>query len=334
MTCAKRQFHFSIRTCTFACSPTCTSVVFAALEDKPGSYLFRTYENKAVPGSEPQNAGPPEDCQIWEAARATSAAPRYLKPMPIERKRPIDATLGPLGDQTPVYIDGAVACNDPTPDLIKEIRTHRRWHPGQPGQDLGVKLVLTLGTGQKPTTKVKAGGLAAIYLKRFANTLETHLLKPGRAEKKMPKYVEEHKFAYFKWDGGLQVEAISLDDCKAKTFEKMAEWTQDYMSRPEISGSSGKESDGQLWKVATSLVEERRNRLLKSKREWERFASCVTYRCPLARCPNHPNIFNSMQGVEEHIKAHHSTWAEFDSHIVEVPPCLRGPWCHETPEPT
>jgi hypothetical protein len=246
--------------------------------------------------------------------------------MAIERRRP-----GPLGDQTQVFIDGAVACNDPTPDLIKEIRTHRRWRIGS-GRSLGVKLVLTLGTGQKPTTKVKDGGSDATYFRRVSDAIKTHVLRPGRAERKMPKYADENGFAYFKWDGGLEVEAISLDDCRAKTFKKMTKSTNEYMDRPEIKGERDK--DGELWKVATKLVEERRNRLLRSEREWKRFAWCDTYRCPLDGCPNPPHLFNSMQGAENHIRAHHHDWPAFEDHIVVVPPCLRGPWCHETPMAT
>lgn len=229
----------------------------------------------------------------------------------------------------PVYIDGAMACNDPTPQLIKELKTHRRWHTGQ---ELGVKLVLTLGTGHKPTKKVKARGFAASHFGRYSNTLKTHLLKHGKAEEKMLKYKKMHGFAYFKWDGGLQIEAVSLDDCKAKTFSKMSEWTDAYMNQPAIVGKAGRENDGELWEVATSLVEERRNRLLRSQRKWARFASCNTYRCPLSTCLKKPNIFYSRQEVENHIMHQHNSSPEMLAGIEVVSPCLRGPWCHEVPE--
>lgn len=306
----------------FICSSRCASVVFAALEDRAGPYLFRTYNNEGEIGSEPENAGPAQSCEIWQAARATSAAPGYLKPISIGKKEPD----GSLGVERPMYIDGAVACNDPTHELIKEIKTHRGWHPGK---ELGVGLVLTLGTGYKPTTKVKARGFAASHFRRLSNTLKTHLLRPGIAEKKMKKDARIHSFHYSKWDGGLEMEAVSLDDSRAKTFSRMSEWTKDYMNQPEIIGRS--ENEGDLWKVATSLVEERRKRLLKTSKEWERFAFCNTYRCPLATCPVKPSIFNSWHEAKDHTLEHHCDWEGFEIHIQAVPPCLRGPWCHDGP---
>lgn len=296
--------------------------MFAVLEDREGPYLFRTYKNEEVVGSVPENDGPPQDCEIWEAARATSAAPRYLKPISIGKK---DQNGFP-GVKRPVFVDGAMACNDPTPQLIKEIQTHRRWHRGE---ELGVGLVLTLGTGYKPTTKAKARGIVANHLRRLASTFKTHLLRPGKAERRMRRYAKDYDFSYSKWHGGPQIEAVSLDDCRAKTFKKMAEWTEDYMNQPEIIWRS--ENEGDLWKVATTLVEERRKRLLKTGKEWERFASCNTYRCPLTTCTEKPNIFDSRKSAEDHIAHHHHDWKGFQTYIEVVSPCLRGPWCHDAP---
>lgn len=305
-------------------------MVFSALPHTPGPYLFRTYKNEPEPGDgfEPEYGGPPEDCQIWEAARATSAAPGYLKSIKIKKRVLVDNIQVV---QNPAYIDGAMACNDPTYDLMKEIKVHRRWRPGQPWEDLGIKLVLTLGTGLKPTTKVKARGLAATYAGELSSTVKAHILRPGRTEKKMRKHANRHGFDYFKWDGGLQIEAVSLDDCKPKTFKRMSEWTHDYMSRPEIVGKPGMEKGGELWKVAISLVEERRKRLLKTEREWARYASCNTYKCPLGPCAERPNLFNSEQEVEGHVVDHHPSINGLRGLCSVVPPCLRGPWCHETP---
>ena len=49
------------------------------------------------------------DIKIWEAARATTAAPRYFKPLSITRNF-----------ATVVYLDAAIGCNNPTEELIDE----------------------------------------------------------------------------------------------------------------------------------------------------------------------------------------------------------------------
>ncbi|KAI1093674.1 acyl transferase/acyl hydrolase/lysophospholipase [Rostrohypoxylon terebratum] len=49
------------------------------------------------------------DIRIWEAARATTAAPSYFPPMSIVR-----------GNETRTFIDGAMGCNNPSFELVHE----------------------------------------------------------------------------------------------------------------------------------------------------------------------------------------------------------------------
>ena len=61
--------------------------------------LFRTYSSQY---EEPIV----EDCTIWQAARATTAAPTFFKPVTI-------------GNQT--FIDGGMAHNNPTSLALREV---------------------------------------------------------------------------------------------------------------------------------------------------------------------------------------------------------------------
>lgn len=91
---------------------------------------FRSYHvhSNAVP-----------DCKIWEAARATSAAPYFFKPMVIKQN----------GINMP-YVDGGLRCNNPTLRLIKEMRTL-----GLSGQPV---CILSIGTGQGRTINIPKVG--------------------------------------------------------------------------------------------------------------------------------------------------------------------------------
>ncbi|KAI9833509.1 MAG: hypothetical protein M1819_003668 [Sarea resinae] len=63
--------------------------------------LFRTYEVRANMS---------DDCKIWEAARATTAAPTFFKRV----------VIGEPGQVKTEYVDAALGCNNPTEHVIRE----------------------------------------------------------------------------------------------------------------------------------------------------------------------------------------------------------------------
>lgn len=69
-------------------------------------------------------------CAIWQAARATTAAPTFFKPMPIDNPRP-----------TIIYVDSGLGNNNPSQLALAE--SWRIW-------DVGTKVCLvSIGTGQQ-----------------------------------------------------------------------------------------------------------------------------------------------------------------------------------------
>ncbi|KAJ7113901.1 acyl transferase/acyl hydrolase/lysophospholipase [Mycena epipterygia] len=86
--------------------------------------IFRTYDSPDEPAAE---------CTIWEAARATSAAPTFFKRIEI-------------GPHAQTYIDGGLGRNNPTGTLIEEADAV---FPGQ-----RVACVVSIGTGQVKTTAI------------------------------------------------------------------------------------------------------------------------------------------------------------------------------------
>ena len=64
--------------------------------------IFRTYRGDKIR---------PSECALWQAARATSAAPTFFKPMSVDRPRP-----------SITYVDGGMGYNNPSEVALNEAR--------------------------------------------------------------------------------------------------------------------------------------------------------------------------------------------------------------------
>ncbi|KAI4194978.1 MAG: hypothetical protein LQ350_007464 [Teloschistes chrysophthalmus] len=112
----------------------------ALLQDPAGCNTFVcAYESKALGGSPMllrtyPTGSAPVSCTIWEAARATSAAPTFFPPIRF------GSQMG--GD----FIDGGVGCNNPTKVLVKEAKFYylmKNYTGTQP------TCLVSIGTGHK-----------------------------------------------------------------------------------------------------------------------------------------------------------------------------------------
>ena len=112
--------------------------------------LFRSYGTKDEPAS---------DCTVWEAARATSAAPGFFKPMEIGSN---------VTRQN--YIDGGFGHNNPTTLAVEETK---HLCPPRP-----VVLVTSIGSGYPETIQISKSPSPSAILqaaKRITNDCErTH----------------------------------------------------------------------------------------------------------------------------------------------------------------
>ncbi|KAG8735777.1 hypothetical protein FRC10_010160 [Ceratobasidium sp. 414] len=98
---------------------------------------------------------PSPNCAIWEAARATSAAPSFFKPAVIKQNG-LDMR----------YVDGGLRCNNPTKQVLAEAAECF---------DLNrqVACILSLGTGQKNTIHLpKAGFFPKLQLLKVVTLLQ------------------------------------------------------------------------------------------------------------------------------------------------------------------
>jgi predicted acylesterase/phospholipase RssA len=153
--------------------------------------LFRSYGTAAEKAS---------TCPIWQAARATSAAPWYFRPQKID------------GDK---FVDGGLGSNNPCALLVNEAES--QW----PGRPIGT--ILSIGTGSKlgrGTNPLFAGlGIAT-------GTESIHRVMEGRFR---------GKGIYYRFQvGGLGGE-VSLNQWRKMPLIRQR--TSEYLSRPEVQGN-------------------------------------------------------------------------------------------------
>ena len=169
---------------------------------------FRTYPVRALASA---------NCQIWEAARATSAAPTVFKRIEID-----DGSGG-----TEEFVDGGLRCNNPTKQVLEEAKAI--FGHGQP-----VGCVVSIGTGHPGTI-----GLARPD--RFQKWLPTKMVEVLKkiatdceemANELSGRFQDHEKF-YFRFNVEHGAEGISLEEWEK--MGQMREHTNAYMTKPAVS---------------------------------------------------------------------------------------------------
>lgn len=246
------------------------------------AFIFRSYPftgplfpDQPLAKNGPLNPEGNGKAYIWQAARATSAAPHYFKDIDINGNR---------------FMDGAVQINNPSYRAWCEACAmhHGREEPNQTPdfRKPAIGVFVSIGTGKSaPLTMfndknllrhVARIGKAAI--KRLSNPEETHDFMSGMfAEQNVP---------YFRFNVDTGLENIKMDDCSEKTLHTISKATKEYLTRSETKK--------QLRSCAEFLVAHRRGRnptdeerrirdihlnLLESNETSEDETSTTTKRC-------------------------------------------------------
>ncbi|KAJ7488806.1 hypothetical protein FB451DRAFT_1222817 [Mycena latifolia] len=161
--------------------------------------LFRSYDSPEEPAI---------DCLIWEAARATSATPKFFKPMEIGR-----------AGMKQLYVDGGVGNNNPTSlllDEVKNIYPQRR-----------IVLVASIGTGHPDTIRIpKSPSVSSLAkaMKEIATGCQKTHEDMARRFRSMPR-------TYFRFNvhQGLQ----SLNPQKGWKLADVSAHTESYLKMEE-----------------------------------------------------------------------------------------------------
>ena len=194
-------------------------------------HIFRSYECQ----------GKKTECQIWEAARATTAAPLAFKPAKVK-----------IGIEDESFVDGAVKWNNPSEEVVAEAEAlfgpHRR---------LGC--FISLGTGIRPPAlkkkTEKRGRLGTNYsIRELITMTANYLTDPEPIHRKLENRLGDHPDSYFRFS----VPYVPGDD-KVKIFEyqKMGALrlsTEKYLAERDVSEKFDEIVDILCRKRATDLT--------------------------------------------------------------------------------
>jgi hypothetical protein len=170
--------------------------------------LFRTYHVRELASI---------NCKIWEAARATTAAPTFFKRI----------AIGEAGHVKEYFVDAALGCNNPANYVLDEARTVF-------GPEKAVGCLVSIGTGHRGT--IGLGGAGTVQ-----NLLPTKLIKvlkdittdcESTAHRLSLRFRDIPSF-YFRFSVVHGSQGISLDE-----WERMGELTQHtqaYMTDTAVS---------------------------------------------------------------------------------------------------
>ncbi|AEO54031.1 hypothetical protein MYCTH_2296089 [Thermothelomyces thermophilus ATCC 42464] len=160
--------------------------------------------------------------KIWEAARATTAASVYFKPMTLK--------VGPR--QTEDYIDAAIGCNNPADYVLREAV----WQFGS-ARRLGC--LVSIGTG---TRVVKIGRAASglknivqtpTFVKELLGTLKNAATDSEETHRQLQAKLGSYPDAYFRFNVPDAAAEVRLDEYLK--MGKLKSSTAVYLSDPNVS---------------------------------------------------------------------------------------------------
>lgn len=167
--------------------------------DTSTGFLLRNYVSSWEPST---------GCTVWQAARATSAAPTFFPPIR-------------FGTPAQNWVDGGLRHNNPVRALYDEAR--RIW-PTQSGRKIGC--IISIGAGDPPLHAVGKRGkdLLQALVKISTDTKQT--AREFRNE--MEHLPPADGFKYFRLNAGPAVAAIGLEEWKV--FDRLTGATNDYLN--------------------------------------------------------------------------------------------------------
>lgn len=160
-----------------------------------------------------QSIEPQDEYKLWEAARATSAAPLYFNQMKVS-------------DSSLTFSDGGMLRNNPIDTVYHEAR--QIW----PTRDIGI--VVSIGTGIVETSGLK---------NRFRSMLDVTIKALVDAQNQAQDFerstdgqnlISIDRYFRFNVDQGLQ--QIRMDDASDKTLAELRGHTERYLRSVSVRG--------------------------------------------------------------------------------------------------
>ena len=256
------------------------------MEAKPaGAYtpkLFRSYNHVSLkepnldqppaPSRSPRNPGPADNVPIWQAARATSAAPSYFEPIKINDHK---------------YVHGGFAINNPSREIIGEVLSIHN------NADDCINCLVSIGTGRprKPKDDFFKPGK-----RNFIGTFNAALKKAAYDNESTEEDTESFTLAkdipYLR----LNVEATSWKLNDQNPLVQKQEILAEFEKKSVIAN---------IKFFAAQLVKQRRERA-KDTQRWRRFTLGSFFQCPFES-----RRFNLPREFALHLQHEHASfWME------------------------
>ncbi|KAH0537476.1 hypothetical protein FGG08_005739 [Glutinoglossum americanum] len=251
-------------------------------------YLFRSYDHyPAVPKNPSErNPGRAHHGEIWQVARATSAAPTYFTPITINNRK---------------FGDGGFGTNNPAWEVIWEVTqmTGKR-------SDLGnIALMVSIGTGMSPVSKFGQGLLGEYYAYfRAAKKLAVDSEKVHDIMTTVTGGTDGRP-SYYRFNVKDGLGEMKLDEWKSPsrwlrrkenlTLKRIREKTNNYLELEDVQRD--------LKKLAKILVENRRKRCKTAI--WDIVCLGMQYRCCVEGCPKIHKMRRSARDLRIHLRKAH-----------------------------
>ncbi|MCJ1359612.1 MAG: hypothetical protein MMC33_009614 [Icmadophila ericetorum] len=249
-----------------------------------------------------RNYGKAQNYEIWEVARAATAAPFYFRPLVIEN-----------GSEKIEFIDGGFSeTNNPTKQGLLDIREEH-------GKDT-INIVVSVGTARCN----KAPGRGRFFrLVEFAEDAVEKVTNPEAVHEEVADWAGDkvNGFTYYRFNepGALN---INLDEWEPKRglFQKRpGSKSIKTMDDAFAKWSSKRETHRDFEACARALVNCRRERASTCKASWETFATGATFTCRIKGCKRRAST-NRDEFREHLVQVHGFEDAEIESELEE-PQC-------------
>ncbi|MCJ1378657.1 hypothetical protein MMC17_001756 [Xylographa soralifera] len=158
------------------------------------------------------------NCQIWEAARATTAAPTFF-----ERIHIVD---GQLQEE---FIDGVLRCNNPTQEILEEARQVF-------GRERAIGCVVSIGTGHTGVMSLaKPSALQNIFSTKLIEVLAKIATDCESTATNMATRFENQDDMYFRFSVTHGAGLIAPEEWKR--MGEVQTHTKAYLQEPSVSKS-------------------------------------------------------------------------------------------------
>ena len=250
------------------------------------------------------NYGPAQDFEIWEVARAATAAPFYFDPLKINIRG---------SSEHMILTDAGFDHDNPTKEGTNEIE----WMYGT--ESIGI--VVSVGTARRDEGNLKSG---LMKFKPKVKDLAQKATDTERVHLEMDTNSSRDNFLYYRLNDpdGLKMELDEWEPKPSRFNDKSGSKTRETIEIAFTKWAGN--NNPYLQTCAKDLVRCRRARSV-NRAKWERYATGAEFRCRVNGCPS--ENFDNCELFQEHLTRNHGVGKK--DHKQEVAQCRRD-WRYQS----